>query len=371
MHYNRGGAGASRRRPAPALHQPSPAPAKGTTGLKTMESTHFRVAVLMGGESLEHEVSLRSGAGAAAALRRMGHDVLPVTIDTAGGWAFGDSAPLPLHRAVSRLAEDRPDCVFIALHGGAGEDGRIQGLLDLLGLPYTTSGSAASGLCMDKIRAKAVAGAAGVRVARQVVVTAAEWRACPEDVAARVRAEIGLPCVLKAPNQGSSCGMAVCRAGETLAEDIENILSVEGRLLAEAFVAGTELTCAVLDVEPGARPRALPITEIRPKTSAFFDYEAKYTPGASEEITPAPLPESTAETVRAAAVLAHETLGCRIWSRSDFILGPEGPVWLEVNTVPGLTETSLFPQAAAASGISYDQLMDLFVRAAVELGKNS
>ncbi|NLV41067.1 MAG: D-alanine--D-alanine ligase [Candidatus Hydrogenedentes bacterium] len=336
-----------------------------------MNSTHFRVAVLMGGESLEHEVSLRSGAGAAAALRRMGHEVLPVTIGKDGGWSFGESAPVPLPQAVSRLAEERPDCVFVALHGGAGEDGRMQGLLELLGLPYTTSGSAASGLCMDKIRAKTVVEAAGIRVAPQAVVTLAEWRACPEAVTARIRDEIGVPCVIKAPNQGSSCGMAICRAGDTLADDIERVLAVEGRLMAEAFVPGTELTCAVLDVEPGARPRALPITEIRPKTSAYFDYEAKYTPGASEEITPAPIPEPLAETVRAAAVGAHEALGCRLWSRSDFILGPDGPVWLEVNTVPGLTETSLFPQAAAAAGISYDRLMDLFVRAAVELGKNS
>ena len=336
-----------------------------------MESTHFRVAVLMGGESLEHEVSLRSGAGAVAALRRMGHDILPVTIGRDGGWSFGESAPVPLPLAVSRLAEERPDCVFVALHGGAGEDGRIQGLLDLLGLPYTTSGSAASGLCMDKIRAKTVVGAAGIRVARQAVVTLAEWRACPEAVTAQVRDGIGVPCVVKAPNQGSSCGMAICRDGDTLASDIERVIEVEGRLMVEAFVTGTEVTCAVLDTEPGARPRALPITEIRPKTSAYFDYEAKYTPGASEEITPAPIPEPLAETVRAAAVLAHEALGCRLWSRSDFILGPDGPVWLEVNTVPGLTETSLFPQAAAAAGISYDRLMDLFVQAAVELGKNS
>jgi D-alanine-D-alanine ligase len=336
-----------------------------------MESTHFRVVVLMGGESLEHEVSLRSGAGAAAALRRMGHEVLPVTIDTTGGWSFGGAVPVPLPLAVSRLAEGRPDCVFVALHGGAGEDGRIQGLLDLLGLPYTTSGSAASGLCMDKIRAKTVAGAAGIPVARQLVATAAEWNACPEDVTARIRAEIGVPCVIKAPNQGSSCGMAICRDANTLADDIDRVMAVEGRLMAEAFITGTEVTCAVLDTEPGAGPRALPITEIRPKTSAYFDYEAKYTPGASVEITPAPIPEPLAETVRAAAVLAHEALGCRLWSRSDFILGPDGPVWLEVNTVPGLTETSLFPQAAAAAGISYDRLMDLFVRAAVEWGKNS
>lgn len=336
-----------------------------------MESTHFRVVVLMGGESLEHEVSLRSGAGAAAALRRGGHEVLPVTIGKNGGWSFGESAPVPLPLAVSRLAEERPDCVFVALHGGAGEDGHIQGLLDLLGLPYTTSGSAASGLCMDKIRAKTVVAAAGVRVAPQAVVTLAEWRACPEAVIARIRDGIGVPCVIKAPNQGSSCGMAICRAGDTLANDIERVMVVEGLLMVEAFITGTEVTCAVLDAVPGARPRALPLTEIRPKTSAYFDYEAKYTPGASEEITPAPIPEPLAETVRAAAVGAHEALGCRLWSRSDFILGPDGPVWLEVNTVPGLTETSLFPQAAAAAGISYDQLMDLFVRAVVELGKNS
>ncbi|MBW7866152.1 MAG: D-alanine--D-alanine ligase [Candidatus Hydrogenedentes bacterium] len=335
-----------------------------------MGSAIRKVAVLMGGMSLEHEVSLRSGAGVTAALRRRGHEVMPVTLTKDGSWVFDTVAAAGFDGAVSRLAALRPDCVFIALHGGPGEDGRVQGLLDLMGLPYTTTGSAASGLCMDKVRAKAVAGAAGVPVARELTLTQSEWAADPAGVLSRIENEIGLPCVIKAPCHGSSCGMAITRDAARLSGDLDAVMPVEGRVMVEEYLRGVEVTCAVLDTAPGAPPRALPLTEICPVTADFFDYTAKYTPGATEEITPARLDPETTARAQSLAVLAHRRLGCRIWSRSDFIVtGGRGPVWLEVNTVPGLTETSLFPQAAAAVGIGYDELMELFVNAAIDAAR--
>ncbi len=330
-----------------------------------MSESSRRIAVLMGGMSSEHEVSLRSGAGVVEALRSKGHEVLPVAIGKDGLWNFNDGAPLPFSAAVPRLASMRPDCVFIALHGGPGEDGRIQGLLDLMGLPYTTSGSLGSALGMDKIRAKAIVAAAGVRVARQVDFDATAWRQDRSGLLARLRSDIGCPCVIKAPCQGSSCGMTINNDDGTLAADIDAIMTVEGRVLVEEYVRGTEVTCGVLDVAPGVAPRALPITEICPRRSAFFDYNEKYAADGAEEITPARIPEHTAGIVSETAVLVHRLIGCAVWSRSDFMIGAQGPVWIEVNTVPGLTATSLFPQAAAAVGISYADLMELFVESAI------
>jgi D-alanine-D-alanine ligase len=319
----------------------------------------------MGGMSSEHEVSLRSGVGVVDALRGKGHEAVPVTIGKDALWDFNDGAPLPFSVAVPHLAAIQPDCVFIALHGGPGEDGRIQGLLDLMDLPYTTSGSLGSALGMDKIRAKAIVAAAGGRVARQVDFDAAAWRQDRSGLLARLRGDIGSPCVIKAPCQGSSCGMAINNDETTLAADVDAIMAVEGRVLVEEYISGTEVTCGVLDVVPGATPRALPITEICPRKSAFFDYNEKYAADGAEEITPARIPEETARAVREMAVLAHRVVGCAVWSRSDFMIGPKGPVWIEVNTVPGLTATSLFPQAAAAVGINYAELMELFVESAI------
>ena len=330
-----------------------------------MAESGRNIAVLMGGMSLEHEVSLRSGAGVVDALRGKGHAVVPVTIGKDGLWDFADASPLPFSDAVSRLAALRPDCVFIALHGGPGEDGRIQGLLDLMNLPYTTSGSLANALGMDKIRAKAIVAAAGVRVARQVDFDATAWRQDRSGLLARMRSDIGCPCVIKAPCQGSSCGMTINNDDATLPADIDAIMAVEGRVLVEEYICGTEVTCGVLDVVQGAVPRALPLTEIRPRKSAFFDYNEKYAADGAEEITPARIPEEVARMVSEMAVTAHRVIGCALWSRSDFMIGSQGPVWIEVNTVPGLTPTSLFPKAAAAVDIGYADLMELFVESAI------
>lgn len=330
-----------------------------------MESHRRHVAVLMGGTSLEHDISMISGTKVAESLDETTYRVTRVPIARDGHWHFPDTQPMDVFDAVGELKRLGVECVFVALHGPFGEDGRLQGMLDLLGIPYTCSGCAASALAMDKVRCKPVVAGAGVRVAGHVAFTQQEWERDPDGVTARVADSVGFPCVVKTPCQGSSFGMAIPRTADEFSACIGGIVAVDGTAMAEQYIRGAEVTCAVLDIEPGQRPKGLPVTEIRPVTSTYFDFEAKYTPGATREITPALIPDEVAVQVKEMAVRAHEAVGCGIWSRSDFIIGPQGPVWIEVNTVPGMTPTSLYPQAAAAVGISFDKLMNMFVEAAL------
>jgi D-alanine-D-alanine ligase len=327
------------------------------------EQCKLRIFLLMGGMSSEHDVSLMSGRKALAALDPARFDVTPVTIGRDGRWAFPDGAALPIFDAVPRLAG--ADCVFLALHGEYGEDGRLQGLLDLLDLPYTSSGCAASALAMDKVRSKAVVSAQGIRVAGHVALNRPTWAVSVDDVVSTVSDNLGYPCVVKPAALGSSVGMAIPENEQALREALNAAFAHAEDVMIEEFVTGTEVTCAVLEAEPGGLIRPLPVTEIRPKEGAYFDYHCKYTAGATEEITPAEISPELTEAVQEMAAHVHQILGLGIWSRSDFIIDGEGPVWLEVNTIPGLTETSLFPQAAAAAGIGYGELLGMFIDAAV------
>lgn len=328
-----------------------------------------KVAVLMGGMSSEHEVSLHSGQGVTDALRGGRYEPIPVIIEKNGSWRFPGTEPVSVYDALPRLRDLALDCVFIALHGEYGEDGRIQGVLDYLGLPYTGSGCAASALAMDKHRSKTVVAAAGVPVAAQVLFQRGENQELSPEWAAKEIAPLGYPCVVKPICQGSSVGVVIAQDERALLAGVDAALRYDDLVMIERFVRGVEVTCAVYDAEPGAAPRALPVTEIRPKTARFFDYEAKYTPGASEEITPAEISPEMTERVQRMSECAHTAVGCRGWSRSDFIIGAEGPVWIEINTIPGLTKTSLYPQAAAAAGISYAELMGRFIDAAIKEAK--
>jgi D-alanine-D-alanine ligase len=330
-----------------------------------MDTHNASIGVIMGGCSLEHEVSLRSGQGVSQALTATGYKVVPITILKDGHWQIDSEAPLPVFDALGRMRALALDCIFIALHGPNGEDGRIQGLFDVLGYPYTGSGCAASALSMDKPRAKDVVSAAGIPTAPKFCITQTDWHSDQTLAINHVLDVMGYPVVIKAPCQGSSCGMAIPHSTHDFIRDMNEILPLEGVVMVEAFVHGLEVTCSVLDTIRSQSVRALPVTEIRPKQSAYFDYYSKYTPGATREITPANIGESLTCRVQELAVAAHRALGCRSWSRSDFILSENGPVWLEVNTLPGLTETSLFPQAAAAAGISYNELIVLLTEDAI------
>lgn len=328
-----------------------------------MTKTH--VAVLMGGASSEHDVSIKSGTMVAGILDRARFDITPVTITRDGQWKFPGVAHMAIHDALPHLRAIKTDCVFLALHGPFGEDGRIQGMFDLLGIPYTGSGCAGSALAMDKIRSKAVVRDAGIRVANQLLISRCEWDADAGAITRKVDAELGFPCVVKSPCQGSSLGMAIPQDAEAFRKCMPEVLGFDDRVLIEEYIAGTEVTCGVIDLAGENGPRALPVIEIRPVTAAFFDYHAKYTPGATEEICPAPLDAETTRRIQEVAVRAHELVGCSGFSRSDMILDERDPVWIEVNTIPGLTETSLLPQAAAADGIPFPKMLELFIESAL------
>ena len=334
-----------------------------------MKAIKKRILVLMGGVSLEHEVSLNSGRGVVEALAASGYDPVEVLLQKNGLWRFSNTDPVPVKSAIAQLGQQDVACAFIALHGPNGEDGRIQGLLDCLGICYTGSGCAASALSIDKVRAKAVIGAAGIQDASYFVFSHKDWLKNPRKIINRVEDEIGLPAVVKAPSQGSSCGMAIPRNEHEFVRDVDEIMPLEDIVMVEQYVKGLELTCSVLDVMDQGDAHALPVTEIQPESSPFFDYYSKYTPGACQEITPARIGDHLAKKVQEEAVAAHKALGCIGWSRSDFIVDDKGPVWLEVNTVPGLTQTSLFPQAAAVAGISYNELIMLLVEDAIQRSK--
>ena len=332
----------------------------------------IRVAVLMGGPSSERAVSLRSGAAVLGALDRRRYAALPVDIRRDGSWGLPaptliDSPTEPvggldLDRVKTVLAkaaaEESIDCVFLALHGCFGEDGTIQGLLEAAGLPYTGSGVLASALAMDKARAKVVVAAAGVRVPRGLRVDAARWAADPRGVAAEAP---GFPAFVKPSGGGSSIGAGPADDEETLRARIDEVFSLgEGEALVEERVAGTEVTCAVIG-NRGGPERVLPVVEIVPKGRPFFDFAAKYDPASCEEICPARISPQERARVEAAAIAAHRALGCDGMSRSDFILAGGEPVYLETNTIPGLTENSLCPRAARAAGLSFPRLLDLLI----------
>ena len=291
-----------------------------------------RVAVLMGGWSSEREVSLTSGRGCAAALGRLGYDV--TTIDVGR-----DAA------ALIRALDPKPDVVFNALHGRYGEDGCIQGLLNILDIPYTHSGVLASAIAMDKPMTRTVLSAQGIRFAEGRVVRRAEVLA--GDVMER-------PYVIKPINEGSSVGVRIVRAGDNSPFDAES-WPFGDEVLVERFIPGRELTVGVMG------DRALGVTEIRPR-EGFYDYAAKYTEGKADHLIPAPIASEMIEEAKATAVAAHRGLGCRGVSRADFryddTAGEPGVLCLlEVNTQPGMTPLSLVPEQAAAVGISYDELV--------------
>jgi D-alanine-D-alanine ligase len=296
------------------------------------------VAVLMGGWSAEREVSLNTGKGCVEALQERGYRVTPIDVQP-------DIARV--------LQAVRPDVVFNALHGRYGEDGTIQGLLELLQIPYTHSGVLASALAMDKQRAKAVMAAAGVSVPEGIIVKRQE---------AAARHVIQPPYVVKPNSEGSSVGVIIVR------EERSHPPQEIGRedwafgddVLVEKFVAGRELTCAVMG------DRALGVIDIRPATGLFYDYDAKYVAGGSIHVLPAELSPNIYQRVQELALTAHQALGCRGVSRADLRYddtpgGSGALVVLEVNTQPGMTATSLVPEMAAHAGLSFGELVQWMV----------
>jgi D-alanine-D-alanine ligase len=293
-----------------------------------------KIAVLKGGMSAERDISLVTGASVAKALRASGHDVTEIDV--------GADLPAQLEKAA-------PRSVFIALHGRWGEDGTVQGLLEIMGIPYTGSGVTASALAMDKVLSKVVFTAYGVPTPEFQVLK-------PGESAADVK--LSAPLVAKPPREGSTIGIAIAKCEEEIAGAIHVARAHAKTILIEKFIRGRELTVAVLDGKP------LPIVEITPE-SGFYDYESKYTPGRTRYTCPAKLDAETAGKVSEAGRRAYEVLGCSGAARVDVLLDSNDNPWvLEVNTIPGMTPTSLLPKAAAAAGIDFETLVDRIVKEA-------
>ncbi len=339
-----------------------------------------RVAVLLGGPSPERQVSWWSGTRVIAALDAAEFDVLPVEITTEGHWlprpdllrlpGAGDGSPAApppgpapgtsLVREARQIGEvvggGAVDVAFIAMHGPYGEDGTIQGMLELLGIPYTGSGVLASALAMDKLRSRQVLQANGIPVPAYLPVERTRWAADRAAIAARVGRDLGYPCVVKPNAVGSSLGVAIARDEAALAAAVDDAFGYGELVLIEEHLHGTELTCAIVDEPASGEPQALPVIEIVPHRE-FFTYEAKYVPGASEEIVPARIPAAAAERAQAIALRVHRVIGCEGFSRVDMFLAAGNIIVLEANTIPGLSEGSLIPRAAQAAGIGFPDLL--------------
>lgn len=297
-----------------------------------------RIAVLKGGRSLERQVSFKSGAGVEDALERLGHDVHGIDVS-------GD--------LVERLRELQPDVAFVALHGRDGEDGTVQELLEVLGIPYTGSRLSACIRCADKVLAKHQMLDAGIPTPDFVAFNETAFKELgAADALDDIERRLGFPIVVKPADQGSAMGIKFAQDAAAVPGALVAALSYSRKVLLERHVEGRDLAVSVLDGE------ALPIVEAVPLGEDFYDFEARYEIGRTEFVCPAVLPEAVTLAVQSLAVQVHELLGCHGVSRVDLLLDKEGDATvLEVNTVPGMTATSLLPQAAEAAGIGFDELV--------------
>jgi D-alanine-D-alanine ligase len=297
-----------------------------------------KVAVLKGGRSLERGVSLRSGARVEDALGRLGHEVLALEAD-------GD--------LVKRLTAGRPDIAFVAMHGMGGEDGTTQELLEILGIPFTGPGVAACARCIDKVMAKHELRSAGIPTPDWFAFNETAFRELgAAEALGGLEERLGFPLVVKPSRGGSALGVRFAENWFDVPEALISAFSYDDRVLLERFVDGRELAVSVLGSEP------LPIVEAIPNSGDSYDFEARYEIGRTSFVCPAGLDTEEAAAVTETALAAYEALGCSGFSRVDLILGPDGPRVLEVNAIPGLTDTSLLPQAAEAAGMAFEQLVE-------------
>lgn len=309
----------------------------------------MKIGVLMGGRSQEREISLRTGEAVYAALKTLGYQTVKIDVGT---------------DVVEKLKQEEIDLAFLALHGKYGEDGTIQGLLEIIGIPYTGSGVLASSLAMDKIATKRMLSYLGVPTAPFMEIDDAVVSELGlQGAAEKITREMGLPLVIKAPTQGSTIGISFVHKKEEIGNALEEAFRYGHKALIERFIKGREITASVLGGEK--EPVALPLIEIV-STTGVYDYEAKYTVGMSEHIIPPRISIELQEVIKGIAIRAYKALDCSGGARVDFMLDQQGnPFVLEVNTIPGMTATSLFPDAARAAGIAFPELVDRLVKLAL------
>lgn len=311
------------------------------------------IAVLQGGRSLERQVSLKSGARVEDALQRRGHRAVPLDVGA---------------ELVTQLTELRPDAAFVALHGRDGEDGTIQELLEVLAIPYTGSGVAACIRCWDKVLAKHLLRDAGIPTPDFHAFSETAFRELGAAQALpAIEEQLAFPLVVKPAAQGSALGIKFARTAGDVPAALVAAFSYDRKVLLERYVPGRDLAVSIVE-EDGA-PRALPIVEAVPNERAFYDFEARYEIGRTTFVCPAELPDEVAARTQELAVAVYRALGCTGFARVDLMLHEDGELFvLEANAVPGLTETSLLPQAADAAGIDFDTLVERIVGMALARG---
>ncbi len=339
----------------------------------------MKILVLMGGTSAERDVSLASGEAIVKALKDAGHQVL--ALDTARGQSLladngkyipeGVKEKPPDVRDLERVSKQQAleaihsfdfsqvDVVFLALHGGQGEDGTVQALLDLTGKPYTGSGVLASALCMNKAMSKKIFEKEGILTPEWFLIENPDLSDISA-VAKRIEGNLGFPCVVKPNNQGSTVGLTVVKEKQDLKGALEFAHQYSSHILVERYIAGREVTVGVLGDIP------LPVVEIIPE-HGIYDYECKYTHGKSKYVCPAEIPENKSKEIQAIGLRAFQALGCEGYARVDFRYGEDDQFYcLEVNTLPGMTSLSLVPMAAKALGIDFPELVDRIARLALK-----
>ena len=325
----------------------------------------YTVAVLMGGQSGENEVSLASGSMVLEALLSRGHQAYAVEITKQGLWRRKDQ-PLPQGMAVlesiAHALRPQPDVVFIALHGPKGEDGTVQGLLEIAGIPYTGSGVLASALGMDKHRSRQIFKEHGLVSPPYIFLRQGESL---EERLREARERFGVPLVIKPNNLGSSLMVAISSSLDHLRSGLEEILAQSSEALIEKYLPGKEITVPLIGNDS---PQALPVIEIVP-AGLFFDYRAKYN-GSTLEICPARIEEKIAKKAQEIAVCAFQALGCRGFARADMIYFEESIYLLEINTIPGLTRESLLPKSAKVAGLEFPDLVEKIIELGLESWKS-
>jgi D-alanine-D-alanine ligase len=312
-----------------------------------------KVAVLKGGPSLERQVSLRSGARVQDALERLGHEALPIDV----------GADL-----IEQLEAQRPDVAFLALHGRGGEDGTVQELLDIVGIPYTGSGVLACMRSVDKVLTKHLLLEAGLPTPEFFAFSETAFRELgAADALPAIEERLAFPIVVKPAAQGSALGVKFARTAQDVPAALVAAFSYDARVLLERYVAGRDVAVSILDGQP------LPVVEAVPREEDFYDFESRYEIGRTDFVCPAELTDECTARTQELALATYELLGCRGFARVDLMIEEASgePLVLEVNAIPGLTETSLLPMAAEASGISFDELIEKIVQLALSRVSNA
>lgn len=328
----------------------------------------MKVAVIGGGPSTEHEVSLSSTRQIIGALDNTKYEVSVVLISKSNQWGFGDDIDkikpeLDLLDGLKHLQSLKVDIVVLGLHGNFGEDGKLQSFLESLNIPFTGSGSFASSLAMDKVVSQELMHAHGLEIIKTVDFWRDDWEINQSQIL-DLCTTLGKGIMVKPADGGSSVGICKNLNRENLAKDIEQTLKHTEHVMVQPCIEGREFSCGV--IEQNGQLNALPATEIIPKTGDFFDYNAKYNPGGSDEITPAQIEPEMMLKLQENSAKAHLAHGARGYSRTDFILSGDDLFVLELNTLPGMTETSLLPQQAKAAGIGFSKLLDIIIKAGLQ-----